>query len=493
MADHKAARDRCTAFLKQKTEAVDPQDLPVLDECPICLDNYVLEQSVRIKIEGCNHVFGRNCLTAILTNNPRLEKKCPLCRTLWMRAPAGAVQPPVRTAVLSLPGPHARRGVLDPMAIARLADDERARHVPQQRATPNIWTRFSRETLLPERERPREGRVINLIDSDDDEDPLESFNSITHDINNVRERARNTQGSRRQRKEQKKKESAAPNSGKATTVKHENGGGDDATANNGSSNSQRQPGQPEHQEQHSVFPTTFWNPRPRPRPTPQSLADRIQRNWGLPNGNKNGSQSGSQNGNQLAIVIEDGNETAAMDVDNDRVAQSGEQDAPQLPLLGEFSPEESTRVLPVDFGSPDILDSRSSSLRQKQRSRAPPNPFLLSPSPENETVKDPHSGLTTASLGSKAQQERLDQREVELREREERLNTQQRQVNTREQGLDVREGIITAREGALIQREERLREREVMVGSNIDLHMVRQRHLRELEVMLARHREEMGE
>jgi hypothetical protein len=90
MADHRAARERCTTFLQKWTEAVDPQDLPVLDECPICLENYDQEQSVRIKIEGCNHVFGRSCLATVLTNNPRLEKKCPLCRTLWIKAPAGA-------------------------------------------------------------------------------------------------------------------------------------------------------------------------------------------------------------------------------------------------------------------------------------------------------------------------------------------------------------------------------------------------------------------
>jgi hypothetical protein len=170
MADHKAARERCTTFLKEKTEVVDAQDLPVLDECPICLDSYVLEQSVRIKVEGCNHVFGRNCLTAILTNNPRLAKKCPLCRTEWMKAPAGsstgAPSDPFRLGVIPralppisyLPNPDLRA----PAAIQFFPLGSRVATARSQMPTPSAGP--LRSSVQPM------DRVINLIDSDNEED-----------------------------------------------------------------------------------------------------------------------------------------------------------------------------------------------------------------------------------------------------------------------------------------------------------------------------------
>ncbi|KAF2438269.1 hypothetical protein P171DRAFT_171120 [Karstenula rhodostoma CBS 690.94] len=179
MADHKAARERCTTFLKEKTKPVDPQDLPVLDECPICLDNYVLEQCVQIKIEGCNHIFGRNCLTAILTNNPRLAKKCPLCRTVWMEAPTPA---PALGSWARVAESH-RSGQA---AAAATADSVRRAHggitlpsgAPGPRLLHEASVIGSRRLASPQvpgpprlfRERQREDPVINLINSDDDQD-----------------------------------------------------------------------------------------------------------------------------------------------------------------------------------------------------------------------------------------------------------------------------------------------------------------------------------
>jgi hypothetical protein len=186
MADHKAARERCTTFLKEKTDAVDPQDLPVLDECPICLENYNQEQPVRIKIEGCNHVFGRSCLTTVLTNNPRLEKNCPLCRTLWMEAPAGAAAATVAGASATARA-TARAQLLDRMEAAGMPRAAQRPLQPQPRPqvtlrnfnTRTVPPRTSPATSVPAPDartytlggRPRpEDRVINLIDSDNDDD-----------------------------------------------------------------------------------------------------------------------------------------------------------------------------------------------------------------------------------------------------------------------------------------------------------------------------------
>lgn len=151
----------------------------MLDECSICLENFVLEQSVRIKIEGCNHIFGRNCLTAILTNNPRLEKKCPLCRTVWIAAPARTPSEAPSDLYQSFVNRHSHRLLLSNFLTAEPNSREFA--ASQGLAPPQVSPFGSRTvgsrtevTSLPSGPvrvfgRPPNG-VINLIDSDDDAD-----------------------------------------------------------------------------------------------------------------------------------------------------------------------------------------------------------------------------------------------------------------------------------------------------------------------------------
>ncbi|XP_014553860.1 hypothetical protein COCVIDRAFT_40188 [Bipolaris victoriae FI3] len=55
------------------------------DDCPICLDSYITEACLQIiGIIGCNHRIGSTCLEKMLDHHPGDEKKCPLCRTVWI-------------------------------------------------------------------------------------------------------------------------------------------------------------------------------------------------------------------------------------------------------------------------------------------------------------------------------------------------------------------------------------------------------------------------
>ncbi|EMD69929.1 hypothetical protein COCSADRAFT_177578 [Bipolaris sorokiniana ND90Pr] len=55
------------------------------DDCPICLDSYTTEACLQITgITGCNHRIGSMCLQKMLDHHPGDEKKCPMCRTVWI-------------------------------------------------------------------------------------------------------------------------------------------------------------------------------------------------------------------------------------------------------------------------------------------------------------------------------------------------------------------------------------------------------------------------
>ena len=79
------------------------------------------------------------------------------------------------------------------------------------------------------------------------------------------------------------------------------------------------------------------------------------------------------------------------------------------------------------------------------------------------------------------QRERLENLEKELTERENRLNE-------RERSLDDRARQLEDRDRALFQREQRVAQRE---GTDMRLAEMRIRQLREMEAMIARHRDEM--
>ena len=87
MDDPPAQTDRVTAFLTTHT-TLDNDDVPLLEECPICLESYSSEPRRRITgIGGCAHHIGAKCLEEMLHSHPNEEKRCPLCRTMWIPAP----------------------------------------------------------------------------------------------------------------------------------------------------------------------------------------------------------------------------------------------------------------------------------------------------------------------------------------------------------------------------------------------------------------------
>ncbi|USP78826.1 hypothetical protein yc1106_06100 [Curvularia clavata] len=63
--------------------------------CPICLDGYSTEECLQITgIAGCRHRIGVICLKDMLKHHPMEEKKCPLCRTVWIPGDSPASTPP---------------------------------------------------------------------------------------------------------------------------------------------------------------------------------------------------------------------------------------------------------------------------------------------------------------------------------------------------------------------------------------------------------------
>jgi hypothetical protein len=168
MANPHPTTYEASVFMNNKVEFVTPA---YLDECIICLESYEQEAGARITgIPGCTHVIGSKCLMRLLTANPREEKKCPICRTVWIPAsPQAQNRGDIRR--------HLR-----PLASNIIRDQRRA-----------VASTPARTSAAPPAD------VIN-IDSDSDSDPLESFQRSARELEDIRSRARYTQLSRRQRR-----------------------------------------------------------------------------------------------------------------------------------------------------------------------------------------------------------------------------------------------------------------------------------------------------
>jgi hypothetical protein len=160
-------------------------NLPLLDECPICLDNYQSETCLQITgINGCNHHVGHKCLEEMLRSHPNEEKKCPLCRAVWIPAPALNFPPRDQSLAMSrrMQGMFAGLdGIGDNIA-----------------GTPQLGNRLG---LQPRREGaavlslvPRAHALSPIvIDSDSDEEDYETqfqnFQDSTREIAAIRQRA----------------------------------------------------------------------------------------------------------------------------------------------------------------------------------------------------------------------------------------------------------------------------------------------------------------
>lgn len=170
-----------TAFIGNHTAP--DADVPEEDECPICLETYsdAPEPCLRVTGKsGCTCRIGLVCLGEMLSKSPEKEKKCPLCRSLWI---AGAA-PPSRTA--------RQDRMENPGTVGR---SSREAHPPRTSSLSHP-SRLSAtaNTFMPRRIAPTP--VVDMSQDDAGDD----YSELTRDIENVRARARGTQSSRSQRR-----------------------------------------------------------------------------------------------------------------------------------------------------------------------------------------------------------------------------------------------------------------------------------------------------
>ncbi|KAL6707257.1 hypothetical protein ACN47E_004245 [Coniothyrium glycines] len=185
--------DRVTSFLASHT-TLDDEAVPLLDECPICLDNYSSEPRLRIaNLPNCAHHVGASCLSTLLRTRPDEEKKCPLCRTVWI--PAGPAQSRDRSEVVA---EHAerRRRAEELLAEYRSRIDTHVVNHVMPRAAPQLPSPIRHaDTKSVPRPRRDEPVVIDLS-----RDAGEDYESLTRDIETVRARARASERGARKRR-----------------------------------------------------------------------------------------------------------------------------------------------------------------------------------------------------------------------------------------------------------------------------------------------------
>jgi hypothetical protein len=176
-------------------------NFPFLDDCPICLDTYSLETCLRMTgIDGCNHHIGHKCLEEMLRSHPNEEKKCPLCRAVWI--PARPRFPPRGQ---SLATSRRMQGMFD--GLDGISENIAGTQLGMAMGEPFLHPRHQRhiaETQLGAQTR-REGEAVpaarprvaapspTVIDSDSDEEDYETqyqnFQNATREIADIRNRA----------------------------------------------------------------------------------------------------------------------------------------------------------------------------------------------------------------------------------------------------------------------------------------------------------------
>lgn len=227
---------------------------------------------------------------------------------------------------------------------------------------------------------------------------MERFNTFTRDINDIRNRARNSQLTRKQRKEEER-------------IKREN----DMTV---------EPSRP--QQQFNVGLSH----------TQAALENLTLRNWGLlsaPQANRNGNNGGTTSGqnspqdllgDSIADQVFFGRRRRAIDL------------YPQPPEPGARRATASWRLEPEPAPRPRRFELQSSS------------------SPDSDAAE------AARTEANRVQKEELDKREKELKGREIRLNSKESVLKARDRALDVRERQLNERDRNLFQREQRVAQRE---------------------------------
>ncbi|KAF1837710.1 hypothetical protein BDW02DRAFT_576987 [Decorospora gaudefroyi] len=150
-------------------------NIPFTDECPICLDNYRTEQCLRITgIAGCTHHVGLKCLREMLNSHTNEEKKCPLCRAIWIPRPLPAYQG-------------------QSLAMSR-------RMAGMFAGLDGIGENIANNTPPPPRRDPHPIVLDSDSEEEDYETQVQNFETSTREIAEIRNRARNTQMGRSHRR-----------------------------------------------------------------------------------------------------------------------------------------------------------------------------------------------------------------------------------------------------------------------------------------------------
>ncbi|CAN9153903.1 unnamed protein product [Alternaria alternata] len=187
-------------------------DLPHQDECPICLDDYTSEQCLRItNIPECSHHIGANCLDDMLRSHSHEEKRCPLCRAVWI--PARSLTIPLDAQNLSasqrmadmFAGLDGIGADITSQQLDTRRDFGNDDNIPQQHAR-----RLRRELLSPADRygsralREEQQRAPIVIDSDSDDADyythVQNFEDFRRDLADIRNRAPYRQMSRSSRR-----------------------------------------------------------------------------------------------------------------------------------------------------------------------------------------------------------------------------------------------------------------------------------------------------
>ncbi|KAH9878124.1 hypothetical protein J1614_003341 [Plenodomus biglobosus] len=212
------ATDRVEFFIA--THTAEEREACSPDECPVCLHNYHETECVRItNIEGCTHRIHLACLRDLLNHNPDREKRCPLCRAIWIvstarRArPVGIIGPSVNFSIArnwlinyqNLQGSPGRD-------VARRTD-RGAPPTPRPYPETEVFSpsyRHANEgqqpSLRQQMDAARDGvnlvRVSVTTTREDYEAEVRNFENFNRDLENLRQRAQDTpfMGRRRNRR-----------------------------------------------------------------------------------------------------------------------------------------------------------------------------------------------------------------------------------------------------------------------------------------------------
>ncbi|KAF2850409.1 hypothetical protein T440DRAFT_365801, partial [Plenodomus tracheiphilus IPT5] len=198
------ATDTATIFIA--THTVEDPDVSLVDECPICLDNYTENKCVRITgIEGCTHRICLACLRQILSRSPGQQKQCPFCRTVWVAATANSARPALQVAL-----PRIIAGALGGLnPLLNLQVQTAVQDATTGNQTPRRYTRWDQgdpavnavqeatlrqqtDNLERHRDalRDRTARITAMRETYATE--ARNFENFNRDLENVRQRARDT-------------------------------------------------------------------------------------------------------------------------------------------------------------------------------------------------------------------------------------------------------------------------------------------------------------